>query len=178
MPLITTVAPENATGELAELYAQITAMRGRVSNSAQIFSSSLELIKQQMSFIKYYMQTQKALSMALLACIRTLVSDKNNCQYCVDFNASLLINMLGWTPKEVEAMRANPNDAKLDEKEKAMLLFVLKAVRTPHDVNARDVEHLRNLGYSDGEILDATNHGARMSAIDIIFDAFKIEKDF
>ena len=46
MPLITTVAPENATGELAELYAQITAMRGRVSNSAQIFSSSPELIKQ------------------------------------------------------------------------------------------------------------------------------------
>lgn len=116
--------------------------------------------------------------MALLACIRTLVSDKNGCQYCVDFNASMLINMLGWTPKDVETMRANPNDAKLDAKEKAMLLFVLKAVRTPHDVTASDVQTLRALGYADGDILDATNHGARMSAIDIIFDAFKIEKDF
>ena len=28
--------------------------------------------------------------------------------------------MLGWTPKDVEAMRANPNDAKLDAKEKEM----------------------------------------------------------
>ncbi len=178
MPLIKTIKPEDATGELAELYAKIEAMRGRVSNSAQIFSASPELIKQQMSFIEYYMVKQKSLSMPLLASIRMLISDKNNCSYCVDFNASILINMLGWTPKDVEAMRANPNDAKLDAKEKAMLLFVLKAVRTPHDVNASDVQALRDFGYNDGEILDATNHGARMSAIDIIFDAFKIEKDF
>ena len=178
MPLIQTIKPEDATGELAELYEKIATMRGRVSNSAQIFSSSPELIKQQMSFIEYYMVKQKSLSMPLLASIRMLISDKNNCSYCVDFNASILINMLGWTPKDVEAMRANPNDAKLDDKEKAMLLFVLKAVRTPHDVNASDVQALRDFGYNDGEILDATSHGARMSAIDIIFDAFKIEKDF
>lgn len=178
MPLIKTIKPTDATGELAELYGKIEAMRGRVSNSAQIFSASPELIKQQMSFIEYYMVKQKSLSMPLLASIRMLISDKNNCSYCVDFNASILINMLGWRPKEVEAMRANPSDAKLDEKEKAMLLFVLKAVRTPHDVNASDIQKLRDLGYTDGEILDATNHGARMSAIDIIFDAFKIEKDF
>lgn len=49
MPLINTVKPEDAAGELAELYGKIQAMRGRVSNSAQIFSSSPELIKQQMS---------------------------------------------------------------------------------------------------------------------------------
>lgn len=177
MPLINTVKPEDATGELAELYGKIQAMRGRVSNSAQIFSSSPELIKQQMSFIGYYMN-HKVLSMPLLACIRTLISDKNNCQYCVDFNSSMLINMLGWTPKDVEAMRANPADAKLEDKEKAMLLFVLKAVRTPHAIEAQDVQALRDIGYNDSDILDATNHGARMSAIDIIFDAFKIEKDF
>ena len=178
MPLITTIKPENATGELAELYEKIAAMRGRVANSAQIFSASPELIKQQMSFIEYYMLKQKSLSAALLASIRMLISDKNNCSYCVDFNASILINMLGWTPKDVEAMRADAKNAKLEEKEIAMLLFVLKAVRTPHDVHSSDIQALRDLGYNDGEILDATNHGARMSAIDIIFDAFKIEKDF
>ena len=177
MPLINTMKPEDATGELLELYGKIKAMRGRVSNSAQIFSSSPELIKQQMSFLGYYLN-HKSLSMPLLACIRTLISDKNNCQYCVDFNSSMLINMLSWTPKDVEAMRANPADAKLDDKEKAMLLFVLKAVRTPHSIEARDVQALRDIGYDDSDILDATNHGARMSAIDIIFDAFKIEKDF
>ncbi len=177
MPIIQTTKPEEATGELAELYAKITAMRGRVSNSAQLFSSSPGLMKQQLEFMGYYMN-HKSLSTALLACIRMLISDKNSCTYCVDFNASMLINLLGWTPKEVEALRADPKNAKLGDKEKAMLLFVLKAVRTPHDINAQDVQALRDVGYSDGDILDATNHGARMGAIDVIFDAFKIEKDF
>ncbi len=177
MPLIKTIKPEDATGELAELYEKIKAFRGRVSNTAQIFSASPELLKQQMSFIGHYLN-HPTLSPALCACIRMLVSDKNSCSYCIDFNASLLINLFNWTPKEVEAMRAKPHNARLSDKEKAMLLFVLKAVRTPHDVNANDVQALRELGYHDGEILDATNHGARMSAIDIIFDAFKIEKDF
>ena len=177
MPLINIVKPEDATGELAEIYSQIKAFRGRVGNSAQIFSSSPELLKQQMSFIGHYLNHAN-LSMALLACIRILISDKNNCSYCVDFNSSLLMNLLNWTPKEVETLRANPNEANLSDKEKAMLLFVLKAVRTPHDVNAQDVQKLRDIGYSDSDILDATNHGARMSAVDIIFDAFKIEKDF
>lgn len=177
MPLISTIKPEDATGELAELYAQIKSMRGRIANTAQLFSSSPGLLKQQMSFIGHYMN-HKSLSTALLACIRMLISDKNNCSYCIDFNASMLINLLGWTPKEIEAMRADANNANLSEKEKAMLLFVIKAVRTPHDVNAKDIQKLRDLGYEDSDILDATNHGARMSAIDIIFDAFKIEQDF
>ena len=177
MTLIHTVKPEDATGELAEIYQKVEAVRGRVFNSVQLLSASPELLKQQMSFIEYYMLKQKELSMALLAAIRMLVSDKNNCTYCVDYNASLLINMLGWTPKEIEAMRANPADAKLDDKEKAMLLFVLKAVRTPHDVSALDVQKVRDCGYSDGAILDGVNHGARMSAMDIIFDVFKIEKE-
>lgn len=177
MPIINTIQPENATGELAELYSQIKVMRGKVANTALLFSSSPSLLKQQMSFIGHYLNHEN-LSMALLACIRTLVSDKNNCSYCVDFNSSMLINMLNWSPKDVEVMRENPSDAKLENKEKTMLLFVLKAVRTPHDVNAQDVQILRDIGYSDADILDATNHGARMSAIDIIFDTFKIEKDF
>lgn len=177
MPLITTIKPENTTGELAQIYEKIQALRGRVSHSAQLFSASPELLKQQLSFIKHYIN-HPSLSPMLCACIRMLVSDKNSCSYCIDFNASLLINLFKWLPKEVEAMRANPKEAKLEENEKAMLLFVLKAVRSPHDVTANDVEALRILGYNDGEILDATNLGARMSAIDIIFDAFKIEKDF
>jgi uncharacterized peroxidase-related enzyme len=177
MPIINTIQPQDATGELAQIYTMINVMRGKVSNSAQIYSSSPELLKQQVSFIKYYMN-HKNLSTSLLASIRTLISDKNDCTYCVGFNSAMLINLLEWTPQEVEAMRINPNAAKLDDKEKAMLIFVLKAVRTPHDIVAHDVQNLRDLGYNDSDILDATNHGARMSAIDIIFDAFKIEKDF
>ena len=41
MPLIHTVKPEDATGELAEVYQKVEAMRGRVSNSLQMLSIGL-----------------------------------------------------------------------------------------------------------------------------------------
>lgn len=177
MPLIATVNPEEATGDVAKVYSHIEKIRGKVTENAKLFSSSPELLKQLMSFIGYYAE-QKDLSPQLLACTRMLVSDKNGCTYCIDFNASMLINTFAWLPKEVEATRQNPMNAKLDDKEKAMLLFVLKSVKTPREVCTEDVQKLRDLGYSDKVILDAVYLGAKMSAIDIIFDTFKIEQEF
>jgi len=176
MPIIHTVAPEEATGVLAGYYEKITAMRGRVGNNARLFSASPELLRQQMEFIGYYMQ-HPTLSFALLAAIRVMVSSGESCDYCVDFNTGLLINMAGWTPEQVAAMRVNLDDAPFDDKEAAMLKLVVKAVRQAHDVTAEDMKVLRVLGWEDADILDAVNHGARMLATDILFNAFKIEKD-
>ncbi len=33
-------------------------------------------------------------------------------------------------------------------------------------------------GWSDSDILDAVNHGARMVAGDIVINGFKVERDF
>ncbi len=90
----------------------------------------------------------------------------------------LLINMFGQSPEQVAATKQDPNQAPLEEKEKAMLLFVLKSVKTPTEVTEQDVQALRALGWEEGDILDATAHGARHVAIDILFNTFKIEKDF
>lgn len=73
MPLIETIQPSEATGELAKLYKIIEAMRGTVRNNAQLFSVSPELLRQQFDFIKYYMK-HPTLSMPLLAAIRIMVS--------------------------------------------------------------------------------------------------------
>ncbi len=46
-----------------------------------------------------------------------------------------------------------------------------------HAINAEDLDTLRAMQWSDQDILDAINHASRMLATDIIFNAFKIEKD-
>lgn len=176
MPIIKTVAPQDATGVLAEYYAKITAMRGEVRNNAMLFSASPELLRQQMDFIIHY-ANHPTLSMPLLAAIRVMVSSGETCEYCIDFNTGMLINMAGWTPEQVAAMRHNIVDTPFPAKEAAMLKLAVKAVRNAHGVTASDLDELRELGWSDGDILDAVNHGARMLATDILFNAFKIEKD-
>ncbi|MBF0556080.1 MAG: hypothetical protein HQK96_16265 [Nitrospirae bacterium] len=71
----------------------------------------------------------------------------------------------------------DPRKAPLPENEKALLLFVLKAVKNPHSVVGGDVEELLKLGWSDRDILDALVQGANMVAADILIDTFKVEQD-
>lgn len=177
MSIISTVAPEQAGGKVAEVYGKIQQMMGRVPNAFQLYSSSPVLMEQQMQQIAYYMQ-HPTLSFPLLAMVRMLVSQHNDCQYCVGFNESMLMQMAGLTPEQVAATRSNPADAPLPDKDKAMLLFVLKATKTPKMVEKSDLDQLRALGWSDGDIMDAVYHGARNVAVDIVFNAFKIDNDF
>lgn len=174
MPLIQTIEPTNATGELAKIYEMITAMRGSVGNNAKLFSVSPELLRQQLEFIKFYVN-HPTLSMPLLAAIRIMVSSGEECQFCIDYNTGMLINMAGWTFDQVAAMRKDPKSANLPEREIAMLLLAIKAIRNAHGVTANDLDTLREMGWRDGDILDAINHATRMLATDIIFNTFKIE---
>lgn len=176
MPLIEMIEPENAAGELAAMYDRIAAMRGRVGAPHKMFSTSPALLRQQMEFIGYYVG-HATLSQALLASIRLLVSQGEACRYCIDFNTSLLIERAGWSLEQVEAMRSDLERANLPEREIAMLRLAVKAVRNAHGVNADDLDAIREMGWNDGEILDAVNHGARMLAADVLLNTFKVEKE-
>ena len=177
MSLIETVTPEAATGEVAELYGKLKETMGMVPNVFQLRSASPFLLRNQAAYVGYYM-SHPTLSMALLACIRMLVSQKTHCAYCIDFNGGLLVDKLGWTPEQLAATRADPAQANLPEKEKAMLLFVLKAVDNALSISAADLDALRARGWNDQDILEGLNHGATMVAGDIVINAFKVERDF
>jgi len=176
MPLIHTIKPEDATGELAEIYVKMKELRGRVPASSQLWSVSPELLKQQLDFIGYYMN-HKTLSTPLLAAIRMLVSSQTGCKYCVDFNTAMLVNMMGWSMDDVALLKENGKSAKFSDKENAMLSFVVSSVKKCSKADKAELAALRDMGWSDGDLLDALQHGARMSAIDIIFNTFDLISD-
>ena len=176
MPLIQTVAPAQAQGQIAEVYRQCEEILGRVPNAFQMYSSSPVLLETQWQQVAYFMRPP-SLSFPLLALTRMLVSGDNRCDYCIDFNAAMLIEHAGFTPEQIAATKRDPASAPLDAKDKAMLLFVLKATRTPHAVGAADIAGLKALGWAESDILDATVHAARNMAADVVFNTFKIEPD-
>lgn len=177
MTLIQTVSPERATGDVAAIYEQIKKRFGFVPAVMQMRSASPALLRPMLEVQSYYME-HPTLSGPLLACIRMLVSQRNECVYCIDFNTGLLIEMFGWTADQVAATRDDISAANLDEKDKVMLGFVVKGTANPLVVQASDLDALRALGWSDADILDALNHGAFMSASDILINAFKVDRDF
>ena len=176
MSLMPMQSPESATGEVAEIYAQIQAALGSVHNAFRIWSANPLWLRQQWEYVGYYMQ-HPTLSFALLAVVRMLTSVGQACAYCVDLNSGLLIAMAGWTPEQVVAARTDLDHTPLSSREKALVKLVLKAVRDSNAVTAEDLDGLRGLGWSDVEIFDALNHGARQLAADTLFNALHIERD-
>jgi uncharacterized peroxidase-related enzyme len=177
MSMLQTHTPDTATGEVAEIYAQIRNAWGHVPAAIQVFSANPFLLRHQWEYYDSMMQ-HPTLSMPLTACIRMLVSQAGHCDYCIDMNAGMLINMAGWTPEQVAATRADFHDSPLSPDEKMLLGLVLKATHDSSSVSALDMQAARAAGWSDGDILDAVNHGARMVAGDIIINGFKVERDF
>lgn len=177
MSIVQTVAPEQASGKVAQVYARVNEAMGRVPNAIRLYSSSPDLMDQLSQQQAYYMQ-HPSLSFPLLAMIRMLVSERNDCAYCVGYNESMLINRAGFTPDQIAAAKRDPWDAPLDKKDKAMLLFVLQGTSAPKSIATDDLDRLRALGWSDRDIVDGLYHGARNTAVDIMFDALKIENDF
>ena len=177
MSILQTVKPESANGEVAGIYAQIRSAWGSVPTAIQVFSPNPFLLRHQWEYYGSVMQHPR-LSPALTATIRMLVSEAGNCDYCIGMNAGMLIGMMGWTPEQVAATRADYLTSPLSAPEKTLLGLVLKATRNSTHVTAADIQAARDAGWSDGDILDAVNHGARMVAGDIIINAFKVERDF
>ena len=177
MSILNTVAPEQAEGAVAELYNAFEKQVGFIPNAFRLNSVSPKMMQQQWEYIGYYIE-HPSLSKLLTTLIRLLVSERADCAYCVNLNTALLINEAGLSAEEVAAIKADPAKAPLDEKEKALLMFVLDAVADPHAMSAAQVQALRDQGCSELEIHDALNHGARQIGVDIMLNTFKVENDF
>ncbi|MBU1155577.1 MAG: hypothetical protein KJ921_06985 [Proteobacteria bacterium] len=174
MAIIKVVPPEQAEGKVKEGYGLFEKL-GMVPTPFQMYSSSPGLIGVRLQSLGYF-RGHPNLSMPLLALIRMLVAEELKYYYCISLNREIL-KAIGIMDEDAAAkVLADPENAPLEEKDKAMLLFVLKAVKTPEEVTAEDTQKLRDLGWSDGDIIDATSHGAGMVADGIMFKAFKMDE--
>ncbi len=91
-------------------------------------------------------------------------------------NSGILLQY-GVLPEMLADIKLDPSTAPLEEKEIALLLFILKVVKDSNSIQQPDVDALKNLGWTDADIMDATYHGAIQVGVDKIFNAFKIESE-
>lgn len=173
MSLIKVIEKEEAKGKLAEIYQGMLDSMGFIPNAFKLFSSSEHILGQQVNNLNYYFK-HPGLSGKLMAFIRLMVSDKEKCEYCVGMNSGILFQY-GIFPDMLNEILKDPEKVPLDEKEKAMLFFVLKVVKDSNSINKTDIDALHDLGWEDKEILEATYHGTTQVAVDMMFNAFKVE---
>jgi len=76
--------------------------------------------------------------------------------------------------EDITALEKDPSSAKLDAKQKEMLLFMLKSTSKPHDVNKEDITKLKKLGWSEKDIMEGAKEAMDMVATTMFIDTFKI----
>ena len=174
MTLIQTVNPENAEGQAKEIFDMMKKTIGVVPAPLQLASASPWMMDMVWQSVQYYSQHPN-LGFGLLSTIRYLVARQYDFAFCTDFNKNFLM-MQGMSEEDIEKIEEDPLQAPLEDKERDMLAFVMKAIKTPDEVGKDDMDHLHELGWTDNDILDALAHGTNMIGSSILLKTFKMDQ--
>ena len=175
--LLSYVEVADAKNETEKVYNEIKTAWGFVPIVMKQYSISPELLKNQWEFYKITGKN-KNLDPKMQTMMRMLIAEAHNCSYCVGFNEGMLANMFKMPLDELSALKKDATTAKLDDKQKTMLLFILKSVNDPHKVDKSDITSLKKLGWSDKDIFEGVKLGTNMVSVSLLIDALKIQKDY
>lgn len=173
MALINTISLEAAKGQTRKIYDIMLNNVGVVPSPMQLSSVSPNVINTLWESIKYYSR-HPALNFATLSTIRFLVAEHLNFAYCTAFNKDALKRQ-GLDDETIDAMTADPLKAPLEDKEQALVAFVVRAIKDPDAIGQEDVDRLCEMGWTDRDLLDAMVHGTNMVAYSILMKTFKMD---
>jgi uncharacterized peroxidase-related enzyme len=175
MSRLSSIKPEAATGEAAELFAKIRKAVGKVPNAyATIGTHSPAALCSMLA-------TDAAVASGALSKteIKLAVSEVAGCDYCVAAH-TLVGKIAGLSPDTMKQVRAGESTG--DAKRDALVRFVRALVGTRGTVPEREVDAVREAGYSERQLIEIaltissitfTNLVNRMNDTTIDFPAVK-----
>jgi uncharacterized peroxidase-related enzyme len=177
-PFIELMAPERASGLRKTLYDELERVRGkgRVSNLFKAYSAFPELGIANFQRLMVLL-TKGTLSVKFKEAVMTALAEINRCDYCVSFHATSM-KEAGASHEEVQAaLRFDAKGIGLSAKEQALFEYALKANGDPHAMTPEDIEPLRAVGATDGEIVEALETVNTGNAFNLINGALNVGAD-
>ncbi|MRI59170.1 MAG: alkylhydroperoxidase [Epsilonproteobacteria bacterium] len=129
------------TGKLGEIF-KLLAIDENIYNATDVMVQNY-LLKQ--THLPYYIKEAIAL----------LISKENSCKMCVDVHKNIA-KMLGLTQEQIEEILQGVEAMNTDKKTKALLEFCIRASQKDnYKITKQQIDALKELGWSDKEILEA-----------------------
>lgn len=161
MSWIRSVAPEQASGALAETFAAARAAssRGTVSNLWQALGLDPAGAGAVHALYRALMADPAPLTRAQVEMIAVVVSATNGCGYCVAHHLPRLAAALG-DAGLARAVARDYREADLAARDRVLLDHAVAVTCEPAERTAADLERLREYGFDDAAILRATEVAA------------------
>ncbi|MFU8817559.1 MAG: carboxymuconolactone decarboxylase family protein [Pseudomonadales bacterium] len=141
----------------ARIFAEIQAAQGSVPNLfrayVRAYANNPDVLEATWMRVRAVM-LQGSLSRKLKESIAVVVSNDNDCRYCVEHHSQTLLAM-GVATEEVERLLRDPLAGNYEPKERALLALTRQANRDPHGASDTQLAVARRAGTSDSEIIEA-----------------------
>lgn len=155
MPIIEVIQPEDATGELKNIYEDLIKSRGKIAEVHKIQSLNPASIVNHMDLYLTLLYGKSPLKRVLREMIAVVVSRANECEYCQIHHIEA-VNHYWKDDKKAEKFRLDYEQVELAPLEKAYCDFAKQHTLTPGKDTTDVINRLKELGESDRAILDAT----------------------
>ena len=164
MTWITTVAYEESTGRVRELYDRIKGPGNNVDNIMMAHSLRPHTMEGHMAIYKNVIHhPRNTLPKWLLEAVGVYVSLINKCDYCVEHHYAGMRRLLdddAQSDKIYAALQADDPGQAFDGRKLAALEYAAALTRTPMEITSRDVDAMRAASLDDGEILEVNQVAA------------------
>jgi len=155
MSYIKTIPFEEADGRLKEIYDDLIAKRGKLAEVHKVQSLNPETVVTHMELYMSIMFGQSPLSRAQREMIAVVVSVANDCKYCQMHHSEALGKY--WKDEEqIKALRKNFNKAYLNQADELLCELAWQLTRVPSASTEDILIKLKEWGFDDRSILDAT----------------------
>lgn len=168
-----TIGDANATGRVAEIYAQQRERFGKVYSTARCMTTRPDLLPVYTDFIDT-IRRGFSLSMREWKLITLIAARHVPSTYCSYVYAHQLVDDLG-SKEAVVAVQQDFRRAGLPTKDVEMLAYAEKIVKAPQSIERMDIERLRRAGFSDRQICDIALCASFRCFIGRFFDAVGAE---
>jgi uncharacterized peroxidase-related enzyme len=155
MPFIDIIEPEEATGDLKEIYEDLQKKRGKLAQIHKIQSLNPDSIVKHMDLYMSIMFSKSPLSRAQREMMAVVVSAANKCEYCQLHHGEALNHY--WKDQDrVDQLRRDYQQLDLDDLDKELCRLARKLTLNPGNIDeATDIAPLKEQGLTDRGLLDA-----------------------
>jgi len=108
--------------------------------------------------------------------IAMVISKQNGCHYCQTTHTRAL-NAMGVPQAQIDSCAGDPELRDIPEPQRSVLMFAVKAARTPPEVNDDDFAKLGAFGLSEGEIMEAGMLAAMTNFINVWAELSDLDLD-
>lgn len=172
MPHIKLPEFEDMTPAIQEKARPILEKTGKLGDIFKLLAVDEKIYFATDVMIQKYLLDETELSYDIKESIALLISKENGCKMCVDVHKNIA-KMLGLSEQRIEEVLKSVDAISTTDKEKALLNFCIRASKKDnYKIVKEEIDALKDLGYSDVQILEAVSITAYFNYINTLSNVF------